>query len=116
MNIFQKLYCFVQTTTYKKNEQTLSEDDESYTQVKFKKPMSQYYFDNDGGYLMAFFFALLVAELSWSLACSKCFLAASWVGSNWRVLEKSWIASEKFPASAFATPEKEIWHVKKEFG
>lgn len=64
MNIFQKLYCFVQTTTYKKNEQTLSEDDESYTQVKFKKPMSQYYFDNDGGYLMAFFFALLVAELS----------------------------------------------------
>lgn len=62
--IFQKLYCFaiVRITTYKK--QTLSEDDESYTQVKFKKPMSQYYFDNDGGYLMAFFFPLLVAELS----------------------------------------------------
>lgn len=52
---------------------------------------------------------LLAAPLSCSLACSRCFLAVSWVGSSRKVCENSSIASLKFFCSALTTPAGWIW-------
>lgn len=58
------------------------------------------------GFLLLLF--LLAAPLSCSLACSRCFLAVSWVGSSRKVWENSSIASLKFFCSAFTTPAEWI--------